>query len=1258
MTSRSRVAGVALILTALALGACGGGSSNPPAPAPPPPPPPPSGNTAPVASFTAATTVVAGVPLVLDASSSTDANGDALTYTWTFGNGQLGGGQKIAPVFDSPGSFTVTLTVDDAHGGSNTQARSVTVTTGAAATGSVDTLAIVRDSAGALLPAVTVSVAKTGGATASTGTDGRATIATDRGIPVTLKFSKAGYADQFKTLNLPTSAESGFLTVTMLTREAPLTLASAAAGGTLTGKDGAKVTFPPNSLVDAAGAAVTGAVQVSMTPVNVATNDRAFPGRFEGVRTTGEQGIIVSYGTVEFALSVNGAAVQLAPGKKATIELPIYIGLNLNGAPVTAGSTFPLWSLNERTGGWTEEGVGTVVAGTTPSDLSLRAEVSHFSWWNHDQFVQPPGRPKPKCMVDSNHDGIFEDLTGTGYCWHEAQVNPVSSGGSSKITNGDEARRMWLADPVTVRLPAYAATAITPVSGGVVLPIPPDVDVMFRSYANNGSLFGQKIVRLGAGVEQEVIILMEPIQDASGVVRLSLPAEAVYGVATPGEVDQFVFAATAGTTYEVSVSRPVTSLLGGNVRITTAANAQLSTGAFGPTAFSATVTPTASGDLNVSVTADGNAPGAYTIAVRALASTTCSTPASLAVPSTTTTLQMPANSVTCFNVVLAADNALQVVNTQMQNLTGAVTLFAPSGEQLATDAYAGTGAQVQLYAAVAQAGTYRLQFTNTGGLNGSIQNLGLSLLTIDATFGVPDTAAFAGPASAATSHWYLVKPPVIGSEFALTMNGNGIGHNFRVHPFPTLSQTSDITALVIRKSALVHPLVQVTRVANTAWNFTLNASVPLPLTLNTEIAIPAAGSDVLRVYRFDGLATQLFRVGVQHDPSISLNPQVTLPTLQLPANPTNSANIYSALNDGVQTLLVRNSDMASGDFSFRLHALDPVEQTTLGALTTFSSTLALGDVKRYGFDVTQGQVLSLELSSTDTVNAVASLEGATVSGSASTGEFPLPGPRYKSSSAMFVQQNGIANLVVFSPSPYLGYATGPITARIHAPTPTPTALGATISTTLNRGELKTYGYVAAAGSHLLCVKEMNGVFGGIDAHVWGPSPNTANGDLGTLTFDSSVEFVGPLRAGVNTLSLLTGGDNALTINARLVNLVAPTALTLGAPASAGAVTACERDYFSFAGVADQAYTVRVTAAFAGEVRVRKLLGNGDYAQRIGGGAFEENLGTTPLALAPNVERVVTFTIPANATFGTGTYLIEVDGTDDAAGAYTVSVSSP
>ena len=79
---------------------------------------------------------------------------------------------------------------------------------------------------------------------------------------------------------------------------------------------------------------------------------------------------------------------------------------------------FPLWSLNERTGTWIEEGSGRVVAAASPSGLALRGEVTHFSWWNHDQFLFPLARPKPRCLVDTNADGNLEDLTGTGHCWH------------------------------------------------------------------------------------------------------------------------------------------------------------------------------------------------------------------------------------------------------------------------------------------------------------------------------------------------------------------------------------------------------------------------------------------------------------------------------------------------------------------------------------------------------------------------------------------------------------------------------------------------------------------------------------------------------------------------------------------------------------------------------------------------------------------------------------------------------------------------
>ena len=233
-------------------------------------------------------------------------------------------------------------------------------------------------------------------------------------------------------------------------------------------------------------------MQVAITPIDVAANARAFPGKFEGTRPSGQQGLIESYGTAEFILTQDGSPVQLAPGRKATIEIPIYIAKNRDGSAVKEGDVFPLWSLNERTGTWIEEGSGRVVAAASPSGLALRGEVTHFSWWNHDQFLFPIAKPKPRCLVDTNADGILEDLTGTGHCWH-AGTGPEQPTPFAPFSAG-AGRKLILAEPRTQRIPTWIAEDFTPAAGGKVLLIPADLDITFRSYAKNGTLFGTTVV--------------------------------------------------------------------------------------------------------------------------------------------------------------------------------------------------------------------------------------------------------------------------------------------------------------------------------------------------------------------------------------------------------------------------------------------------------------------------------------------------------------------------------------------------------------------------------------------------------------------------------------------------------------------------------------------------------------------------------------------------------------------------------------------
>jgi len=51
-----------------------------------------------------------------DASPSTDPDGDKLTYSWDFGDGQKGNGVKVDHAYTKPGIYKVVLTVDDNSG--------------------------------------------------------------------------------------------------------------------------------------------------------------------------------------------------------------------------------------------------------------------------------------------------------------------------------------------------------------------------------------------------------------------------------------------------------------------------------------------------------------------------------------------------------------------------------------------------------------------------------------------------------------------------------------------------------------------------------------------------------------------------------------------------------------------------------------------------------------------------------------------------------------------------------------------------------------------------------------------------------------------------------------------------------------------------------------------------------------------------------------------------------------------------------------
>ena len=463
--------------------------------------PPPTTNKPPVAAFTVNATVQAGTALAFDASSSSDPDKDVLGFSWDFGDGSKGGTPKIAHVFAAAGDFKVALMVSDGKGGVNNLEKTIAVSPSPVPSKTVTVQGLVKGIDN--LPLSSVNVSVVGGAISSaTGADGKVSLTLGVGVDVTLKLEKTGYTDQIKVVNLPNNVTTdGYFEAQLMPREAAQTLSNAA--GNLTGKDGVKLTIPDGGLVDSSGKTVSGTVNVSMTPVDVTGAALpAFPGEFEGINPDGSRSSIVSYGTTEFVLTQNGQKVQVAAGKKATLELPIYSNANLDGSSLKAGDKLPLWSLDELSGAWINEGEGTVVANaTSPTGFALKSEVAHFSWWNADIGFDP-WNPQPKCINDvpGQYDNIFA----------QAQIcNMIAEMDRGISSNAVNTRQ------ILPRLVGLRATTTIPMVGGVSLPIPAGVPMILRASILNGTWQGKVTVNEPKGTSKEVLIPLKPIT-ASG----------------------------------------------------------------------------------------------------------------------------------------------------------------------------------------------------------------------------------------------------------------------------------------------------------------------------------------------------------------------------------------------------------------------------------------------------------------------------------------------------------------------------------------------------------------------------------------------------------------------------------------------------------------------------------------------------------------------------------------------------------------------
>lgn len=239
---------------------------------------------------------------------------------------------------------------------------------------------IVRDASGTPIEGVSIV---SGSSSATTNTDGFfefdqiqvVSVLNDRSV---VRFSKAGYFDVVRSMN---AADGESWEVVMCKKEnndfTSIKTYSSSSDQTLQAGE-MKIDMPQDGYkVDGIGASYTGKVKSEMVyldPNNERFSEMMPGGDLAAVRSDNSSAQLVSYGMTDLNMyAENGDKLQLKDGCKAKLTFPIPAGMGENPP-----ASIPLWSFNEKTGLWEEEGSaalqGNVYVG----------EVAHFSWVNLD----------------------------------------------------------------------------------------------------------------------------------------------------------------------------------------------------------------------------------------------------------------------------------------------------------------------------------------------------------------------------------------------------------------------------------------------------------------------------------------------------------------------------------------------------------------------------------------------------------------------------------------------------------------------------------------------------------------------------------------------------------------------------------------------------------------------------------------------------------------------------------------------------------
>lgn len=313
-------------------------------------------------------------------------NEGEVSYQWTINDSVISDNATHHVMLPTLGEYTLTVVATDAKGNEDTQTKTVSVIAQPSLNPDFSFAINVSDKTGFAITEAPVTI---NGTTVLTDQYG---LAQFDGISQTslmlVSASKDGYLTQAYQYNFDAAQESATATLTLQNIN-PIshTVDSNSAIDITETELHTKLILEPNSFVDANGNPVTGDVEVTITPVDVRAVDNAFLGGAQALTTTGTPVALISTGMADYQFSQNGAAVSLAEGATAIIEMDLVVTTGDDGRVFAEGDSIEMWWFDTTTGFWIEDGVGSVeLSDTSETGLKLVATVDHFTTWNWDYY--------------------------------------------------------------------------------------------------------------------------------------------------------------------------------------------------------------------------------------------------------------------------------------------------------------------------------------------------------------------------------------------------------------------------------------------------------------------------------------------------------------------------------------------------------------------------------------------------------------------------------------------------------------------------------------------------------------------------------------------------------------------------------------------------------------------------------------------------------------------------------------------------------